>query len=87
MSGQYTSLPTPIKAGDSLEAKHVDLMITSLRQLRGAQSADPGFACDDLICVCDGDGDCKDLFGTELCGPNAVCYATPTGPVCICIQA
>jgi hypothetical protein len=87
MPGQYTRLPTPIKPGDSLESKHVDVMITSLRQLRAAQSADPGFACDDVICVCGGDDDCIDLFDTELCGPHAVCYSTPEGPVCICIQA
>ena len=41
MSGQeYTPLPTPIKPGDVLEAKHVDLMITTLSQLRATRSAD-----------------------------------------------
>ena len=88
MSGQeYTPLPTPIKPGDVLEAKHVDLMITTLSQLRATRSADPGFACDDVICICDGDDDCIDMFKGEDCGPTAMCWTDSEGFFhCVCLQ-
>jgi hypothetical protein len=87
MSGQdSTSLPTPIKPGDALEAKHVDLMITTLRQLRAAHSVETGFACDGVLCVCDGDDDCIDMFGGDDCGPDAACWTDDAGFHCVCLQ-
>jgi hypothetical protein len=46
-----------------------------------------GFACDGGLCVCSGDRDCGDMFGTNVCGPNAICFLTgATGVVCLCAR-
>jgi hypothetical protein len=77
--------PTPIKPGDTVESKHVYLMITTLRQLRAAHSAE-AFACDGVLCVCDGDDDCIDMFDGDDCGPDAACWSDESGLHCVCIQ-
>jgi hypothetical protein len=84
---EYTSLPAPMKAGDVLEAKHVDLMITTLSQLRTAPAfAKEQFGCDGFLCICDGDDDCIDMFKGDDCGPNAACWTDDAGLHCICLQ-
>ena len=40
------------------------------------------WSCEDVVCVCQGDEDCNQLFTWGPCGPIAVCY--PDG--CICIR-
>jgi hypothetical protein len=43
------------------------------------------FVCDGPVCTCDGLPDCTDMFGTDLCGPVALCDST-SGLVCGCIR-
>lgn len=38
------------------------------------------FDCSPSFCVCKGDGDCNDMFGTNVCGPIAICI----DDVCVC---
>lgn len=38
------------------------------------------FQCGPGFCVCRGDGDCNDMFTTNVCGPNAICF----GDICVC---
>lgn len=40
------------------------------------------FQCSSGFCMCRGDGDCNDMFGTNVCGPHAVCF----GDVCVCYR-
>jgi hypothetical protein len=86
MSGQITPRPNPIKPGDSLEAKHVDLLFTSVSRLGAApEFREAGFACDGLLCVCSGDDDCNDMFTGGVCG-DAMCFTdSEGGVVCICV--
>ena len=41
-----------------------------------------GFSCSEIACDCQGDDDCNDMFSTDVCGANAVCFGEP--PFCIC---
>ena len=57
------------------------LLITAGRQ-SGRRIA-PGplpFECNSTFCVCRGDADCNDMFGTDVCGPIAICI----NDVCVC---
>jgi len=49
-------------------------------QLRAMRSTRMDFACSGRFCVCDGDTDCNDMFTTNVCGENAVCF----GRICFC---
>lgn len=40
------------------------------------------FACNRSFCSCAGDADCNDMFTTNVCGPNAVCF----GDICVCMR-
>lgn len=40
------------------------------------------FACSSEFCMCKGDSDCNDMFTTNVCGPNAVCF----GDLCVCAR-
>jgi len=44
------------------------------------------FSCGPLGCICHGDFDCNNMFGSGVCdGLNAKCYERGPGPVyCIC---
>jgi hypothetical protein len=88
MSGEITPLPTPVKPGDTFEQKHIDLMITTLSQLRAAAPAfrEEQFGCDGILCICDGDDDCINMFKGDDCGPNAQCWTDETGFHCVCLQ-
>ena len=48
-------------------------------------TAAENFVCDGPVCTCDGLADCTDMFGTDLCGPVALCDSTQ-GLVCGCIR-
>jgi len=58
--------------------------------VKGGGGTVASFTCDDTAntCTCVGDDDCNDMFGSGLCGPNAICdNSNPTRPVCTCTQA
>jgi hypothetical protein len=40
------------------------------------------FQCNGDFCMCRGNGDCNDMFTTNVCGPNAACF----GEICICAR-
>ena len=40
------------------------------------------FQCSQNFCSCSGDGDCNDMFTTNVCGPDAVCF----GNICVCYR-
>lgn len=42
-------------------------------RLRAMRSARLGFACNPVVCVCRGDADCNDMFGSTVCGGRAIC--------------
>jgi hypothetical protein len=45
------------------------------------------FACDDLLCICDGVDDCNDMFEGGDCGPTAMCFGDGAGGTwCVCLQ-
>lgn len=52
----------------------------------GASRQGLGFSCGALGCVCTGDADCNDMFSTNVCGPNAVCFESGSGVVCVCLR-
>jgi hypothetical protein len=54
--------------------------------LGGVGTVALGFKCDRTSCRCEGDIDCNDMFGTNVCGPEASCYfGWLTGQwVCVC---
>jgi hypothetical protein len=82
MRNEKTNHPAPFRPGDSLETKHVDLLVTALSRIRGA----PGFDCSGPLCICSGDDDCNDMFTTGLCG-DAICFSDSAGNVvCLCIR-
>jgi hypothetical protein len=87
MSDQITPRPDPVQPGYSLEAKHVDLLYTSLTRLRVAPAFEKlGYACDGPLCICEGDDDCNDMFTTAGCGDIAQCYSDGQGGVvCVCL--
>jgi len=46
----------------------------------------PAYDCNSLACVCDGDDDCNDLFGSGLCG-DGICWEDESGGVvCMCVR-
>jgi hypothetical protein len=46
-----------------------------------------GFQCTGLHCSCNGDGDCNDMFSTNVCGDIAQCYEESDGSVrCECLR-
>jgi len=46
----------------------------------------PAFECSSQFCICDGDDDCNDLFGTDLCG-DGICWEDESGGVvCMCVR-
>lgn len=44
-----------------------------MRQLQRLRTAQLDFACNPVACVCRGDLDCNDMFGTNVCGERAIC--------------
>ena len=46
----------------------------------------PSFECNPLMCICDGEDDCIDMFGTNACG-DGICWEDGAGKVvCICVR-
>jgi hypothetical protein len=43
-----------------------------------------GFSCDGAGCLCTGYDDCIDMFNTNVCGPNAICYTFGSRVICLC---
>lgn len=43
------------------------------------------FACSSSSCQCSGLPDCIDMFGTNVCGPLAMCDST-SGLSCTCLR-
>jgi hypothetical protein len=82
MARQLKQSPVRVKLGEALDAKHVGVVVRALERLR----AQPGFDCSGPVCICSGDPDCNDLFGSGLCG-DAICFETSSGSVvCICVR-
>jgi hypothetical protein len=50
----------------------------------GFSRASLGFTCGRGGCVCSGDMDCNDMFTTNVCGPNAVCFNLGGQVICVC---
>ena len=60
---------------------------TSVSALKaGGGGGGAGFSCSGLGCICYGDYDCNDMFGSGVCGDMpAKCYERGPGPhYCIC---
>ena len=43
------------------------------QSLQATWQARLGFSCNPIVCVCRGDDDCNDMFGTTVCGGRAIC--------------
>lgn len=55
----------------------------SQSQMQSAQRMRGGrldFSCNPVVCICRGDPDCNDMFGTNVCGDRAICI----GDYCYC---
>ena len=59
---------------------------TTAEALRAGGGGGRGFNCGGLGCICNGDWDCNNMFGSGACGSwPAKCYERGPGPVyCIC---
>ncbi|MEO8510031.1 MAG: hypothetical protein ABI534_02195 [Chloroflexota bacterium] len=71
-----------VTAGTALEPKHLQVLTAALGALRPRL----GFECSGPLCICTGDADCNDMFGTSLCG-DAICFEDAVGGVvCLCLR-
>jgi hypothetical protein len=71
-----------LKDGASLNQRQ----ITALAQILQASRPRLGFECSGLACICSGDADCNDMFGSGVCG-DAICLEDDSGGVvCICVR-
>jgi hypothetical protein len=71
-----------IRAGDTLSEAHLGVLTRAL----GALRPELGFECGGPICICRGDDDCGDLFGSEVCG-DGICFEGLSGEVvCLCVR-
>ena len=81
-----------IEEGTPLTAAQIGLLKEAISRKRTARTdakagSDTQFACDDLLCICDGDQDCNDMFEGDACGPTAMCFGDGAGGVwCVCLQ-
>jgi hypothetical protein len=82
MTGERLQRQPRLKAGDTLDKRHLAVLSTALASLRPRL----GFECTGPFCICTGDDDCNDLFTTDLCG-DAICFETDAGGVvCLCLR-
>ncbi len=86
-----------IEAGMPLTGTQIGLLKEAISRRRTTPTGDARtasvaatrrqFACDDLLCVCDGADDCNDLFEGNDCGPTAMCFGDGAGGFwCVCLQ-
>ncbi len=81
MQGSQRDLPV-MKAGDSLNQRQ----IAALASILHASRPRLGFDCGPLGCICSGDPDCNDMFGSGVCG-DGICFEDDGGHVvCICVR-
>jgi hypothetical protein len=81
-----------LKSGDILfvEIANSQLKSVTMTNSKGLVLGKPitikpgttAFQCSQNFCICYGDGDCNDMFTTNVCGPNAVCF----GNNCVCYR-
>lgn len=57
-----------------------NLSFAAMKGSSGGNGA--GYSCEGLVCTCQGDDDCNDMFGSGKCGDPATCDKT-TG-ICKC---
>jgi hypothetical protein len=82
-----------IEAGQTLTAAQIGLIATALSRRAASARANVDeaaareqFACDDLLCLCEGVDDCADMFESGSCG-DGMCFGDGAGgTICICIQ-
>jgi hypothetical protein len=85
-----------LEEGAQLTAAQIALLKEALVRRRTSMNsdavavADPTiktqFACDGLVCICDGVDDCNDMFDGDDCG-DAMCFGDGAGGTwCICLQ-
>ena len=82
MNKRESARPLRVKPGMALEPRHLQVLTAALGSLRPRL----GFECSGPICICSGDADCNDMFGTSLCG-DAICFEDSAGGVvCLCLR-
>ena len=42
------------------------------------------FTCGSSGCICTGDSDCNDMYNTDVCGSNGVCWTSGSQVNCWC---
>lgn len=80
-----------LKTGDVLYVEYKNKQIKSfkLTNSKGVIIGKPvvittvsQFQCSQNFCICSGNQDCNDMFTTNVCGPDAVCF----GEMCACYR-
>ena len=78
--------PETLKAGSTLDERHIERIHKAMRNRLSGASRGAGFVCDGNLCLCTGDDDCNDMFGSGFCG-DGICFETGDGSVvCLCLD-
>ncbi len=81
IQGSRGDLPM-MKEGASLSQRQISALASILQASRPRL----GFDCGPLGCICSGDADCNDMFGSGICG-DGICFEDDRGNVvCICVR-
>lgn len=76
---QYDAIPR-MREGMQLTARQINGIAGAL--IAGRPQL--GFECSGPLCICSGDPDCNDMFGSGICG-DGICFENDAGQVvCLC---